>query len=106
VGPFDTQETSGSIVPSLTFAFLEAVSFSVKSTATEVHLNIHYRVPIIVGLEIVAHRGYEVDASTSHFWLYISRGYWRAWSIDTLAYVAGESTGPRSSLSLVIERVK
>jgi len=61
VGPFDTQETSGSIVPSLTFAFLEAVSFSVKSTATEVHLNIHYRVPIIVGLEIVAHRGYEVD---------------------------------------------
>lgn len=61
MGPFDTQETSGSIVPSLTFAFLEAVSFSVKSTATEVHLNIHYRVPIIVGLEIVAHRGYEVD---------------------------------------------
>lgn len=69
MGPFDMQETSGSIVPSLTFAFLEAALSSVKFATTVVHLNIHYRVPIIVGLGNMALRGCEVDASTSHFWL-------------------------------------
>lgn len=72
-GIFNTQETSGKIASYLSFALLEAASFSIWCSTTIVYSNTSNRLPKIVGLTIKTGVGCEADASTSYFWLYIPR---------------------------------